>query len=87
MEIYRWKLNQAKNCQTERIDAETYSLACCIGNLLTIQFSALTLHWHLKGMIGQPFFYFGKRYLLKDRLLIFLQLNCIMLVQILLFLI
>ncbi|HEY9692502.1 MAG TPA: CatA-like O-acetyltransferase [Oculatellaceae cyanobacterium] len=70
IDIYRFRLNQARNCQTERIDAQTYSLAYCIGNLPNLQFSALTLHWHLNAMIGQPFFYFGKRYFLENRFLI-----------------
>lgn len=70
IDIYRSQLNQARKCKTEPIDAETFSLACFIGNLPNIQFSDLTLHWHLKGMIGQPFFYFCKLYFLGSRLFI-----------------
>ncbi len=59
---YRSKVDQARQGQGKRIDFEGYCLSHLLGNLPNLQFTGLTLHWVREGMVGQPMFYFGKRY-------------------------
>jgi chloramphenicol O-acetyltransferase type A len=59
---YRQKLNQIREGKGQRADAQTFLLSCLVGNLPNLQFTGLTLHWRNSEIIGQPSFYFGKRY-------------------------
>ena len=67
---YRTKIAQARNGQGKRTDFQSFCLSISLGNLPNLQFTGLTLHWVREGMVGQPFFYFGKRYLERNSLFI-----------------
>jgi len=67
---YRRKLDQLRVDKVEYTGEESYSLSCFIGNLPNLQFTGLTLHWRVLDIIGQPYFYFGKRYWQNDQLFI-----------------
>lgn len=68
---YEDNLCKARSFDLTRGNAsEQFHLAHSIGNLPNLQFTGLTLHWHATRMIGQPFFYFGKRYAVDDKLFI-----------------
>lgn len=70
-EHYQRLLNQARNFELDRSDAgAAFHLAHFVGNLPYLQFTGLTLHWRQAQMIGQSFFYFGKRYWQEGRLLL-----------------
>ena len=59
---YRLKVEQARKGQGKRADFQSFCLSHSLGNLPNLQFTGLTLHWRQDAMIGQPMFYFGKRY-------------------------
>lgn len=67
---YRRLLDAARNGERQRMSADTFLAACFIGNLPQLQFSALSLHWRHTPIQCQPCFYFGRRYLQGDRMLI-----------------
>ena len=67
---YRQKLDHIRNGQAQRADSKTFSLSCVIGNLPNLQFTGLSLHWRQDEIIGQPYFYFGKRYWQNHQLFI-----------------
>ena len=67
---YRLKIDQARNCQGSRLGFQDFCLAHFMGNLPNLQFTGLTLHWVRHEMLGQTFFYFGRRYDQENRLLI-----------------
>jgi chloramphenicol O-acetyltransferase len=60
--------NARKGLTSQAETSPVYHVSHLIGNLPTLQFSALTLHWR-EGMAGHTLFYFGRRYWLGDRLL------------------
>lgn len=68
--VYRYKIDLARSCQSKPLDPLDFSLGYFIGNLSNLQFTGLTLQWRQDGMIGQPFIYFGKRYVSGNRLMI-----------------
>ncbi len=59
---YRAKVAQARKGQGSRAGWSNFCLSHCLDNLPNLQFTGLTLHWVKEGMVGQPMFYFGKRY-------------------------
>lgn len=65
---YRQKLDGIR--QGERPKLDCFAVCCMVGNLPNLQFTGFTLHWRQREIVGQPFFYFGKRYWQSDRLLI-----------------
>lgn len=68
-EHYQRLLCQARNFELDRSGASAmFPFAHFIGNLPYLQFTGLTLHWRQTHMIGQSFFYFGKRYWQEGRL-------------------
>ena len=67
---YRLKVDQARNGQGSRSDLQSFCLSHFLGNLPNLQFTGLTLQWRRDGMVGQPMFYFGKRYEKGSSLLI-----------------
>ena len=67
---YRNKLNQVRAGKEEKIEPEIYLLSCFIGNLPSLQFSGITLHWQKNFIEGHPRFYFGKRYWQSDQIFI-----------------
>ncbi len=67
---YREKLNNSRKGEGERVNHETYLLSCFVGNLPNLQFTGLTLHYYRSTIIGQPMFYFGKRYEQNNQLYI-----------------
>jgi chloramphenicol O-acetyltransferase type A len=68
---YREALHQARQglANQQKETSRYYHLAHLIGNLPTLQFSALTLHWR-EGIAGHTAFYFGKRYWNGERLML-----------------
>jgi chloramphenicol O-acetyltransferase type A len=67
---YRQKLDHIRSNQGERTTPEIFLLSCFLGNLPNLQFTGLTLHSQQSEIIGQPYFYFGKRYWQNDQLFI-----------------
>lgn len=67
---YRLKVDRARNCQGSRVNFQDFCLAHSFANLPNLQFTGLTLHWRSNQMLGQAFFYFGRRYEKENRLLI-----------------
>ncbi len=67
---YRTQVERARNGGGKRTDFQSFCLSHFLGNLPNLQFTGLTLHWVRDGMVGQPFFYFGKRYELRNSLFI-----------------
>jgi chloramphenicol O-acetyltransferase type A len=67
---YRQKLDHIRSDRGERTTPEIFLLSCFLGNLPNLQFTGLTLHSQQSEVIGQPFFYFGKRYWQNDQLFI-----------------
>lgn len=67
---YRNKLDAARRGEIFRMNPEVFLAACFVGNLPSLQFSALNLHWRKSMIQCQPAFYFGKRYAQGDRLFI-----------------
>ncbi|MBN3926022.1 CatA-like O-acetyltransferase [Nostoc sp. NMS4] len=67
---YRQKLELIRKGKGQRVEVETFSLSCCFGNLPNLQFTGLTLNWRRDEIIGQPYFYFGKRYWQNNQLFI-----------------
>jgi chloramphenicol O-acetyltransferase type A len=67
---YRAALHRARRepASRQRETGRYFYLGHLIGNLPTLQFSALTLHWR-EGIAGHTAFYFGKRYWNGERLL------------------
>jgi chloramphenicol O-acetyltransferase len=70
IEYYRQQLNQVRAGFGTRVDSTTFYFSCLMGNLPNLQFTGLTLHWQTGTIQGQPMFYFGKRYKLKNKLYI-----------------
>jgi chloramphenicol O-acetyltransferase type A len=67
---YSASLHQARQgLASQKETSRYYYLAHMIGNLPTLQFSALTLHWR-EGIAGHTLFYFGKRYWNGGKLMI-----------------
>ena len=67
---YREKLDSAKRGEGTRMDPETFLVACFIGNLPQLQFTALSLHSRKSSIQCQPCFYFGQRYFQGEKLFI-----------------
>jgi chloramphenicol O-acetyltransferase type A len=67
---YRYKLNEARSGRGKKVKSEDFLLSCFLGNLPNLQFTGLTLHWRHSEIVGQPYFYFGKRYWQNDTLFI-----------------
>lgn len=67
---YSFLLKAVREGKGKRPQLNTFLLSCPIGNLPNLQFTGLTLHWQKNLIEGQPLFYFGKRYWLKDKLYI-----------------
>jgi chloramphenicol O-acetyltransferase len=67
---YRQQLNTIKEGFGSRADEMTFQISCLMGNLPNLQFTGLTLHWQQGSIIGQPMFYFGKRYWQENKLYI-----------------
>ncbi|MCC5632968.1 hypothetical protein LC613_36145 [Nostoc sphaeroides CHAB 2801] len=67
---YCQKLEQIRNGKGQRAEPETFLLSYFFGNLPNLQFTGLTLHWRKDEIIGQPYFYFGKRYWQNNQLFI-----------------
>jgi chloramphenicol O-acetyltransferase type A len=67
---YRNALDAARAGFAPRMDPQTFSTACFVGNLPQLQFTALNLHWRKSEVECQPSFYFGKRYVQGERLMI-----------------
>lgn len=59
---YRQQLNNIRNGKGERPNHLNYLISCFFGNLPNLQFTGLTLHYQQTYIVGQPMFYFGKRY-------------------------
>lgn len=66
---YREQLNAGRSGCLQRMSSDTFLSACFIGNLPNLQFTALNLHWRKGEIECQPYFYFGQRYQLGDRLM------------------
>jgi chloramphenicol O-acetyltransferase type A len=67
---YADALRRAREGRTSHEETSRYFyLGHLIGNLPTLQFSALTLHWRA-GIAGHTAFYFGKRYWVGEKLTI-----------------
>ncbi|MEH1962459.1 MAG: CatA-like O-acetyltransferase [Nostoc sp.] len=67
---YRQKLERIRKGKGQRVEPEIFSLSCGLGNLPNLQFTGLTLNWRRDEIIGQPYFYFGKRYWQNNQLFI-----------------
>jgi chloramphenicol O-acetyltransferase type A len=67
---YRHKLDEARIGVCQKVKSDDFLLSCFLGNLPNLQFTGLTLHWRQSEIIGQPYFYFGKRYWQNNQLLI-----------------
>lgn len=69
-QVYRQRLDMIRSGHPQRADYQTFCLATIFGNLPNLQFSGLTIHYRHEVIQGQPWFYFGKRYWVNDKLLI-----------------
>ncbi|GAB1392795.1 hypothetical protein MASR1M60_09580 [Rhodocyclaceae bacterium] len=66
---YRDQLNTARTGGVPRMSPLTFYAATLMGNLPQIQFTAMNLHWRKSDIQCQPYFYFGQRYSLGERLM------------------
>ncbi len=69
-QLYGQTLDKIRSGQGQRADDQTFCLATIFGNLPNLQFSGFTIHYRHETIQGQPWFYFGKRYWLNEKLLI-----------------